>query len=327
MILDNIRRKVARIMLIALAVLLCLYFRDLFFGYADRTEWKMSVFDGLPDFVPDELFLPVSIILSLTAGFLIYKINFEHLSITGREHLLVWLWVIQFGGISFLHPLSEVHFATVCILMSYDILFRINTKITDYSAVFLSAMYLGLASLFYGFAVYLFVPYMISLYRFKWAGFRDWIISIAGFLTPFYFAVFAFHFSTGDWSYPITATIDNVVPDVLTLKPVDMSVWQYVFCIFVSILIVAETVMSVKSANRGINRKTISCLRSFSSLMFFSVLIFLLFAPDSRLMLQIIFIPTTVLLRMLFVKINRNIVANSLFVALTAISVIAILLC
>jgi hypothetical protein len=264
----------------------------------------------------------IAIILVLVNGILIYKINFDHLSVSGREHLLVWLWIIQLGGFSFLHPLSEIHFATVFILLSYDALFNIYKNTSDYKNIFLSSMYLGIATLFYSFSLYLFIPYIISLYRFKIAEFRDWIISIAGFLTPFYFAIFISHFSTGNWLYPIEATINNIVPDNLSIGIVKMRALQYIFCAFISILIAIKIFMPMKSMSRGLNQKTISCNRSFSNLMFFSILVFLLFTPESKFMLQIIFISTSVYLRILFLNINKNIIANSLFILLILLSAV-----
>ncbi|MDR2382283.1 MAG: hypothetical protein LBD76_00090, partial [Prevotellaceae bacterium] len=222
MIFDNIRRKVSGILLFALLVLLLLYSKELFFGIPEKAEWRNSVFTGCPDILTGKLSALVSMILVLVAGMLIYKLSFDHISILGREHLLVWLWIVLVGGFSFLHPLSEVHFATVFILLSYDILFNVYKRSSDYKAIFLSSMYLGIATFFYSFVIYLFIPYIITLYRFKIAGFRDWIISIAGFVVPFYFAIFVFHFLDGNWLYPIETTLNNITPDNLSIKIVEM---------------------------------------------------------------------------------------------------------
>jgi hypothetical protein len=326
MIFDNIRRKVFSILLFALLILLLLYAKDLFCDIPDETDRDNSIFAGLTDILSKRLTATISILLALINGILIYKINFDHLSVTGREHLLVWLWIVQTGGFSFLHSSLEIHFATVFILLSYDALFNIYRHTDNYAKVFLSSMYLGTASLFYSFAVYLFIPYFVSLYRFKIAEFRDWIISIAGFLVPFYFAIFVFHFSTDDWLYPVETTINNIIPDSLSAKIVEMSITQYIFCAFIAILVVAGILIPIKSTNRGPNQKTISCMRSFSTLMVFAILIFLFFTPGSRLMLQIIFIATTIYLRILFVKINKDIIANSLFISLIVASTIALLI-
>jgi hypothetical protein len=325
MIFDNIRRKVFGILLFALLILLLLYLKDLFFDIPDKIEWENSVLTGVPDILSGWLSVLISMILVLVAGMLIYKISFDHLSITGREHLLVWLWAILAGGFSFLHPLSEIHFAAVFILLSYDILFNVYRKTADYKVIFISSMYLGIATFFYSFSIYLFIPYIFSLYRFKITGFRDWIISIAGFLVPFYFAIFAFHFLEGNWLYPIESTINNIIPNGLSLKIVEMKVSQYIFCVYIFTLIAVEMLMPMKSTRQGINQKTISCMRSFSILMLFSILIFLLFTPKTKLILYVIFIPATIYLRILFVKINKNIIANLLFISLIIFSVISLI--
>jgi hypothetical protein len=325
MIFDNIRRKVFGIILYALLILLLLYAKDLFFDIPDKTEWENSVFTVLPDILPVHVSTMISIILTLVNGILIYKISFDHLSVTGREHLLVWLWAVQTGGFSFLHPLSGIHFATVFILLSYDTLFNIYRNTSNYKEIFLASMYLGIATVFYSHSLYLFIPFIISLYRFKIAEFRDWIISIAGFLVPFYFSIYIFHFLTDNWLYPIETTINNIIPEGLSVRIAEMKIAQYIFCTFIFILVFIEIFMPIKSTIRGINQKTISCIRSFSTLMLFSILVFLLFTPESKFMLQIIFISTTIHLRILFVKINKNTVANTLFLLMIIASAITLM--
>jgi hypothetical protein len=313
-------------MLFALFFLLLLYLKDLFFGFDDNPVWLNSTLARLANVFDGKLSAMISMIVVLVNGILIYKINFDHISISGREHLLVWLWVVQVGGFSFFHPLSETHFAVTFILLSCNSLFKIYRNTEDYKSIYLSSMYLGIATMFYSFAIYLFIPYIISLYRFKIAGLRDWIISISGFLVPFYFAIFVFHFSRGNWLYPIESTLDNIIPERLSMEIVEMQVSQYIFFGLIFGLTFIERLMSIKQTNRGLNQKTISCMRSFSNLLFFSTLLFLLFTPDSKFVLQIIFISTTVYLRILFVRIKRNIVANSLLLLLVTVSIISMLI-
>jgi hypothetical protein len=309
----------------ALLVLFLLYAKDLFFDVHDKTTSEISLFTGCTVTMPTPLSALIAMVLTLIAGLLIYKINFDHLCIIGREHLFVWLWVITVGGFSFLHPLSEVHFAVIFILLSYDVLFTIYKNTSDYKAIFMSSMYLGIATFCYSYAIYLFIPYIVSLYRFKIADLRDWAISIAGFLVPFYFAIFIFHFSSGNWLYPIESTLDSIIPDRLFIKVAEMSTAQYVFSIFIFVLVAAGMLTPMKSTHRGMNQKTKSCMHSFSTLMVFSIAIFLLFTPESKLMLQIILFPATVYLRNLFVKINKNIIANSLFFLVIVAAAVALM--
>ncbi|MDR0385646.1 MAG: hypothetical protein LBH60_06175 [Prevotellaceae bacterium] len=322
MIFDNIRRKAFRILLFALLVLLLLYVKDLLDGVPDKVKWTNSIFAGLPDIFSGQVSTAISIILTLISGMLIYKIGMDHISVAGREHLLVWLWVLQAGGLPFLHPLSEAHFATVFILLSYGTLFNIYRKAADYREIFMSSMYLGIAALFYSFAIYLYIPYIIALYRFKIAELKDWTVSIAGLLDPFYFAIFASWFLMGNWMYPIETTVNNIIPDSLSMKTVEMNMPQYIFCTFISVLVLIEILTPSRLTRQRMNQKTISCLRSVFILMFFSILILLFFPSGGKLMLQIIFIPTTIYLRTLFVKINKSIIANTLFILLITISMI-----
>jgi hypothetical protein len=300
-------------------MLLALFSKDLFFDIPGKAEWENSAFTGVSDILSGTLSTLISMILVLVAGMLIYKISCDHSSITGREHLLIWLWIILVGGFSFLHPLMEIHFATIFILLCYNSLFQIYKKTSDYKIIFISSMYLGIATFFCSFSIYLFIPYLIALHRFKIIRFRDWIISIAGFLTPFYFSIFVCHFLAGDWSYSIEKTINNIIPDNFSIGIIPMKTSQYILFIFVFILIAVERLMPLTSRQR-INQKTTSFMHSFGSLVLFSIFVFLFFTPERKFMFQIILIPATIYLRMLFIKINKNTIANLLFISLIAIS-------
>ena len=321
MIFDNIRRNLTAIFVSAffiLALFCAVTVLDIQQNGNVVTEWKCSVFSGLPDFVPGNVSVAISVVLLLLTGLLLYKINMEHLSVKNREHLLVFLWIIQTGGFAFLHVPTEVHFAVIFILCSCDSLFRMNKKTVGYSEVFMSAMYLGLASMFYSIATYLFVAYIIALYRFKYVEFRDWVIALVGFLMPFYFSTLVSFFVSGDWYYPIHVTLNNLVPDFPLAFP-DFSTMQIVFGSLILLLTLAKLVAEIKFGE-GTSQKTISSSLIFYIFLMFSVVLFIFFASKSKPVIMIMFTFTTPLLRVLFVIIKKNFLANLIFVILAASS-------
>lgn len=320
MIFDNIRRRLSGILLLAV-VFLCLLWGNAFFNPPEKIVWHNSLFSGLPESISPQVYVILSLLLTLLCGFLIYKISLDHLSVHKREHLLVWLWVIQIGGFSFLHTLNEVQFAVMFLLMSYNRLFYINRKESDYSGVFLSAMYLGIAAVFYNLTAYLLIPYIFGLYRFKTTGIKDWIVLIAGFLTPFYFAVFISFFINGDWYYPIGNTIQNLIPS-LPANPINLTTPQYIFIFFILLLVCINLFSSLKLTS-SVSQKTVACNSAFFRLMIFSIILLFLFAPEANNILMVIFITSTTIIRNLFVQINKNWVANLLFLLVIALSALA----
>jgi hypothetical protein len=285
----------------------------------DEVVWQNSLFAGSHSFFQSELSVVISGLLILFAGLLIRQVNVNHSSVKTREHLLILLWIIQTGCFQMFHSVTEVHFATIFILLSYNHLFNIDVKRNDnnYSIIFFSSVYLGVAAIFYSLSTYLLIPHIIAVYRFKSVSFRDWIILITGFLIPFYFALFVSFFLNGDWFYPVQQTVNNIIPH-FPLEKADLSVPQYVFCLFIVILIVIQQ-LYVRSMR--LNQKTVSFDLSFFRLLIFSIAIFLLFSPNSQPMLQIIFIPTTVLLGRLFANIKKNMIANLLFITIILIAI------
>ncbi|MDR2466477.1 MAG: hypothetical protein LBD35_03700 [Prevotellaceae bacterium] len=321
MIFDNIRRNLTAIFVsafFALALFCSVTLLDIRQNGTIDREWACSVFSGLPDFIPANASVAVSIALLLLTGLLLYKINMEHLSVKSREHLLVFLWIIQTGGFTFLHVPTEAHFAAIFILCSCDSLFHISKKTIGYSEVFMSAMYLGLASVFCSIAAYLFVAYIIALYRFKYVTFRDWAIAVVGFLMPFYFSSLVSFFVSGSWSYPIRVTLSNLVPEFPVVFP-DFSAMQIVFVTLVLLLTLAKILAEMKFGE-GLSQKTISSNLIFSIFLLFSVVLFVVFASKSKSILMIIFTFATPLLRVLFVIIKKNFLANLIFAILAACS-------
>ncbi|MDR0559668.1 MAG: hypothetical protein LBG92_05825 [Prevotellaceae bacterium] len=304
-------------------ILVCLVdsFNDTFY---EKAEWNFSVFKGLPDFISWKVSLAISLFLIMLAAALLYKIDEIHFGIKSKSHQITGLWVIQIAGFPFLHSLTEVHVAIIFILLSYDKLFSINNKSNEAGDVFISTMYLGIATIFYSCTAYLLIPHIIAIYRFRYATVRDWIVSLAGFLTPFYFSIFISYFVLGDCLYPVKVTLANLMPHFLS-NSLDLSAIQYVSCAYITFLIIIKGIVISNKSLGGMNQKTMSCNLIFSTMLLFATSIFILFGAEGKLMLPVIFIYTTSGIKILFGTIRKKFVANLLFTIMAIISLFAFL--
>jgi hypothetical protein len=308
---------------LAVLILLLLYSNQLFFGAPAIADWSNSIFDPPPILTYGWLPLALSMIVTLAEGLIIYKIGSDYFDCTGREHLHVIVWILLVGGLSFLHPMSSMHVATFLIIMAYYITLRTHSKVSDYSGIFRSAMYISVAAFFYDYAAYMIIPHIISLYRFKVADLRDWIVSIAAFITPFYIAAFIFYFIDGNWLFPVETIANSICPRDFAIKISGLTAPQYTLCAIVTALLIIEKIIPTKRNVRGANQQTLQYMNLFSVLMWIAALVFILCAPESKYMLHIIAINATIRIRMLFLKINKKVIANILFLILFVAAVIS----
>lgn len=287
----------------------------------DKIAWENSVVGELPNLLSTELCWAASILLSLLASILLSITNSRHFPMKAGADMLLWFWTIQIAAFPFLHTLTEAHFATLFVLLSHITLFTLEHKsCRNYEKLFLSAMYLGIATIFYTHIAILLVPHIIATFRLKHAEYRNCLISLFGFLTPFYFASIIFFFTNGNWLYPFETTLNSLIFQLPT-NPVDFTSTQWTFGIFVMTMILIKWFV-IPQYTGGMSQKTISFNQIFSSMLILSLLIFFVYAPSGKLMLPVIFIYTTSFLRIMFVMINKRFIAALMIISIAALSLV-----
>jgi len=315
MIFDNIKRLSLGSVFLSLLMLVG-FCSNTLLNPPEQVVWNNSIFLALP-VIPEIVYVIVAILLVLLTGLLLCKIVDNHMPLKRREPLLLLFWTIITGAYTFLHSLSEIHFAVLFVLLSYNKLFS-TSKDVDRASIFLSSMYLGVALLFYSYAVYIYIPLFFSTVKFQPITIKSIIISVVGFLAPLYFSTFFFFFFKDDWFYPIATTINNIIPS-FPISLIEMSVFQYIATLFLILLIVFSLALSVKQVG-GRSLKSRYCNFSFFNLLVFSAAILLVF-PQNKSTLLILLIPATMLITNIFVRIKRDLYANLLFAAIFAVCV------
>jgi hypothetical protein len=291
----------------------------------DRVEWQNSVVAQLPTMLSVEMCWAASILLSLLAGILICINNTRHFSTKTGVDMLLWFWMIQIFAFPFLHTLTEAHFATVFVLLSHISLFAIDHKSSrNYEKIFLSSMYLGIATLFYTHLAIMLVPNIIAAFRLKRSEYRNCLISLTGFLTPFYFASLICFFRTDNWLYPFETVYHSLIPQI-PLNAVDFTKIQIVFGILILALTLIKR-LTVQPHSGGVSQKTIVHSQIFTLMQIFALFILFACAPGSKLILPVIFIYTASSLQILFAGIKKRFVATLLVISVAAMSIVHCLL-
>ena len=267
--------------------------------------------------------LILSAALTMMLGLGLYQLNINHMFMRGREHLLAPFFVVSVGAFNFLHSFTGVHLAAVCALMSINSLFTCYRNEYNLFGVFATFMYIGLASLFYTYALILACPAFTGLLRFKTIQPRDIIILIAGLITPYYFASFASYFLAGEFMLPVEKTIENIALE-FTAGYAILTPGQYIFVLCAILFIAVETFRYMGVTRRGMTQKAVSCNVIFSRYFIFCTLSVLLFTPHGREIIMIASIPATVMLSNFFASLKRRLWSNILFALLILTAAIAI---
>jgi hypothetical protein len=132
-------------------------------------------------------FFSVGLILFIIQVFYLNHICNKYEILYKPSHLPALMFIIctcLFPGFLCLHPLM---FVNCILLLVLELLFSIYKSETGLSTIFNTGFLLAVATLFYIPAAMLFLLLWVGLILLRPYGWRDWIISILGFITPFYF--------------------------------------------------------------------------------------------------------------------------------------------
>lgn len=135
----------------------------------------------------------ISLVLLLIQAFLFNTILAVNQLITRRSTFGAFVFVLVFSQSVFQTTIYPFVPASVFIMIALYILYRIEDKTENQIDIFNTGLFVSIASLFYLPAILLIVWIWISLLMSRSGSFRELMISIVGFFTPYIFlAVFYF---------------------------------------------------------------------------------------------------------------------------------------
>lgn len=258
------------------------------------------------------------IVLTVLLAYLIQLVNDRYMFIGMKSKLPALLFVIIVGGFVRVHTLHPVYFGAVFMLIAIYRLFIVFDKKKAYTFVFDVGFLLGLGALFYLNLVVLLPAFIIGVAILgRETGWREFTISIIGFLLPFLFAM-AYSFITDQFFETIKVMQQNI------LTPVNHFRSNIPLQIYLATLIIFTITGSI-FMSRQYDTKKISSRKYFT--VFFWIFIFSLigftFVPvTSQEMLVITAIPVTYLIANLFVFMKSRFWSELLFIVLITIVIL-----
>lgn len=160
------------------------------FGYESMPMYGMIV-SWLYDY-PLLMAITAFVIIILTAFLFNYIVN-EHEYLSRRTYLPAWFYALFMSSTQQLLQLHPIIFANLFIVLVLNALLKMYRSTVSYVGAFEAGMYISLASLFY-FPAIMMLPFgFIALGILRPFVWREWIINIVGFITP-YLYVFVFYY-------------------------------------------------------------------------------------------------------------------------------------
>lgn len=207
----------------------------------------MPLFNGLCKRVSGVPYLPVFIYL---LGISLLSLFLNSIGIQNnffRPHAFTALFFVLYAyAISEYIGLSAAFFALVFIVLALRRIFAMYNQTTAYSQIFDSALFIGIASLFYLPSIWFMVLVWVSLIIYGQIAWRNWVISILGFITPIFLCyTYLFVFDNTD-------ALISPLKNLLTFKTfsINISPYYYPIIVFSCFLFIISSWSMISSLNR-----------------------------------------------------------------------------
>lgn len=167
------------------------------------------------------------LVIVISALYLI-QLNTKHILIKYRTYLPTLFFILLSSSFLPLQRINPAIFATFFLILALDNLFSAYESSKSLDHLYKASFLVSIASLFYFPAIFYIGLVIISLFILRSIGFRDWIVSIFGFITPWFFLFFYHYFFNNNI---------QAIPDIVSnaIEPIDViRYYGVVFTVFYS---------------------------------------------------------------------------------------------
>lgn len=153
----------------------------------------------------------ISFLLLILAGVILQRMNTEFGFFRTKNVLPAALFIYFVCGLSAFHTLHPIYFSLIFLLLALYRIFNVFDQRKPYSQVFESGFLLGIGSMFYLNSIFL-LPSVVAggMILGRETGWREIVLTIAGFLTPWLFA-FTYFFLYDELPQQITILEANLM--------------------------------------------------------------------------------------------------------------------
>jgi len=207
----------------------------------------------------------------LTISFYLVHLNSKHILIKQRSYFPSLMYILLTSSFLPLQRLNPAIFACLLILIAINYLFSLNEGNNPLDNLFKAGMFVSLAVMFYlPVFLYMFLVF-IAIGVLKTSTFRDYIVALSGFLTPWFF-YFSFQYLVYDNPLAPFHILDDVWHSGRT--NMELGLLFKIYCGFIGLLFTIATLFLLKSlSNQKIHiRKYYTVLLWFVAITIFIML-------------------------------------------------------
>jgi len=231
--------------------------------------------------------------LTVVTAVFLYLSNLRHLFVNANHRLMLLLYLTLASALpaSLYYPEAQV--AAIAVVAGLYCLFQAYQRKTALAQLFLSAMWISIAGLYYFPSVavlFVVVVSTLSARQFNW---RDWTAFLAGLLCPYFYCGLYF-FWTENSIIPLWQRLqENFQP--IALPIIAHNLYEYIFVIILGIIIV--WVYLTQNIEGALNKIKVVHLRHANNwLLFFVLISAIILRPPYGSIMPLLAIPLSIIL-------------------------------
>jgi hypothetical protein len=156
--------------------------------------------------------------IMLFVSLYLIQFNSQHILIKNRTYLPALIYILLTSSFNVIHGINPASFAGFFLVVTLHHLFTSYDKRMPYHNLFMAGFFVALASLFYLpstiFLVLVFIAIMVT----RPLNLRDWIVTVTGFSTPWFF-VFMYHYIFNSNIFAINTLIYETWDSLVQIHP------------------------------------------------------------------------------------------------------------
>jgi len=194
---------------------------------------KMPLYELFYNWLAQNQFLRIFIpfLLLLIQSVFILKINREYILVQRQNYLPTLIFIIVASSFMELQRINPGIFANLFIILMLDQVFASYKKRYVLNRLFMAGLFVGIASLFYSFAIVYLIIIWISLFLLRSINLREWFVPVFGVIFPYLFLFATYYIHEG-----LTITGLNETIKANLTNPVSITHYQIPYYIFYAIL-------------------------------------------------------------------------------------------
>lgn len=256
----------------------------------------------------------ITFLLLILQAFLLVQFNRKYILINYRTFLPALFYVLVAGSFVPLQQINPVIIGTLFMFVAINFIYDIYRSDYALNRLYMAGFFVAVASMFWPpFAVFFIVIWIALTILRPFIG-REWIVSLFGFVTPWFF-VFTYYYVFLDIDQ-LQGLAENIFNHFSVMRTF-VSV-HYAYYIFYALLLVLIVFASL-TVIRNFHKKKIKTRKYFEInwwLFFVSIVLFVFFEHVSYEILYFLAIPISFLLTEYFYSVRKKWILNILLLLL-----------